>query len=103
MKWHYLNLYLLIFWVLIGLGLTFAESIAPGYYARLDAGQKQNLRWGSYGAFLVAFWNLVRFWARRSFNQAQQTPPAGPLTSRRWREGREVANPEFRFDEGDSK
>lgn len=100
MNWSLVNLFLMVFWLCIGLGTLFREQLFPGEF---DPERKVALDMFGYVALLMAGWNLVRWWSQRSAIRSRELWQQRQQQSRLIREDDErpdkpIVNPEFDFD-----
>jgi hypothetical protein len=103
MSFRLLNLYLMIFWLIMGGALLLRHQFLPEE-ARMAAAREQHLDWLGYLALVLAVWNGFRWYTiRTKQGLREQTEAAyrehtGPLAPR---EPPQVTDPTFQFDRPD--
>ena len=103
MNWKIYNLYMLVFWLFVGLGLLLRNLFLPDQYRTPDWEQRLNIL--CIGAFVFATWNMIRWYSSRQARVAREawkqeySRRVGPLAEK---DPPQVVNPEFDFNKPDS-
>ena len=101
MNFRWMNSWLFIFWLIVGVTLLFRETLMPGRFAGKPADQLDLL---GYGAFALAGWNMIRVWSARSARRRRELQIAQNEEYQRKLDASEVPivrHPEFRIDAAD--